>query len=75
MAAGNKLRLGFCGPFRVEFTDYLILTANFGSTRPQVIAAISSDELQFENPGSANSSAADDLFERFDVELSLDELL
>ena len=63
------------GNGKVDFADFLILSANFGSTRPQVVAAISSEESQIENVPALNPSDADEVFERFDDELTVDELL
>ncbi len=61
------------GDGAVAFSDFLILSANFGNTRPQVVAAISSEESPFKNVPAP--SDADVFFERFDDGLTVDELL
>ena len=61
---------------KVTFEDFLILSANFGNTRPQLVdPTLSPTSKAAETLPTANISAADDLFERFDDELSLDDLL
>ena len=60
----------------VNFADFLILANNFGKSRQGVVAPTSSAASHAaETLPTANISAADDLFERFDDELSLDNLI
>ena len=64
------------GNGRVEFADYLILAGNFGESRQPVAAPSLPPTSQVaETLPTGNSSAVDDLFERFEDELSLDNLL
>ncbi len=62
----------FDGNGRVESADYLILAENFGKSRQGVLAPSLSATSQ--TLLAVTISAADDLFERFDDELSLDNL-
>ena len=65
----------FNGDGVVNFSDFLILAENFGESRQPVAApTLSSTSQAAETLPTANISAADDLFERFDDELSLDNL-
>ena len=64
------------GDGQVQFADFLILANNFGKSRQSVAApTLSATSQAAEALPTANISAADDLFERFDDELSLDNLL
>jgi hypothetical protein len=63
----------FDGNGRVESADYLILAENFGKSRRGVLDPSLSATSQ--TLPTSNILAADDLFERFDDELSLEILL
>ena len=58
-----------------EFADSLILSTNFGNAHPKVVVTNSSEESQTTELITANALDADELFERFDDGLTLDELL
>ena len=66
----------FDGNGRVELADYRILAENFGKSRQGVVApSLSAASQAAEILSAVTISAAEDLFERFDDELSLDNLL
>ncbi len=66
----------FDGNGRIEFADFLILAENFGKSRQPVVApSLLATSQAAETLSAVTISAADDLFERFDDELSLDNLV
>ena len=66
----------FDGNGKVEFADFLVLAENFGKSRQPIAAPTLSPTSQAaETLPPVTISASDDLFERFDDELSLGNLL